>query len=168
MIPAAALLLVLANCPPDAEPSASKTASVEKAQAKEQVTVRGAAIQTPLEQAVKVSEVVKAPEKLAGKRLLVTGKVQRACSRKGCWLELAEDGAGPKDPVLRVKFKDYAFFVPLDSAGSKARVEGQVEVSVLSEDHAQHLLEEGATLPRGADGKPVEIALVATGVELRR
>jgi hypothetical protein len=84
---------------------------------------------------------------------------------KGCWMELAasEKGAG-----VRVTFKDYAFFVPVDSAGSSARVEGVVKVAELSEERAKHYESEGAIVPRGKDGKPREVQLVAYGVELRR
>lgn len=114
---------------------------------------------------VTLAQLLKAPEAHEGKTVLIEGKVRKACEKKGCWMELATDekGAG-----VRVTFKDYAFFVPLDSAGSEARVEGVVKVAQLSEDHARHYEEEGAIVPRGKDGKPREVQLVASGVELRR
>jgi len=105
------------------------------------------------------------PQEQEGKTVRVEGVVRRACEKKGCWMELApaEKGAG-----VRVTFKDYGFFVPLDSAGATARVEGMVQVKELSEATAKHYESEGATVPRGSDGKPREVQLVATGVELRR
>jgi hypothetical protein len=105
------------------------------------------------------------PQEHEGKAVRVEGLVRRACEKKGCWMELAtaEKGAG-----VRVTFKDYGFFVPLDSAGATARVEGLVQVKELSEATAKHYESEGATVPRGSDGKPREVQLVATGVELRR
>lgn len=114
---------------------------------------------------VGVAQLLKSPEAHEGKTVVVEGKVRKACEKKGCWMELATDekGAG-----VRVTFKDYAFFVPLDSAGSDARVEGVVKVAQLSEDHAKHYENEGGIVPRGKDGKPREVQLVATGVELRR
>jgi hypothetical protein len=54
------------------------------------------------------------------------------------------------------------------SAGASARVEGVVQVKELSEATAKHYESEGAIVPRGSDGKPREVQLVATGVELRR
>ncbi|MBF5043724.1 DUF4920 domain-containing protein [Aggregicoccus sp. 17bor-14] len=117
---------------------------------------------------VTLAELLRAPEAHAGKRVRVEGQVRRACERKGCWLELAEGASGSKGPGVRVTFKDYGFFVPLDSAGASARVEGVVQVAELSEARAQHYTSEGATVPRGADGKPREVQLVASGVELRR
>lgn len=115
--------------------------------------------------AVTLTELLAKPQAHEGKTVRVEGQVRKACQKKGCWMELAE---GQKGAGVRVTFKDYGFFVPLDSAGSSARVEGLVKVSELSEDMAKHYEAEGAIVPRGSDGKPREVQLVATGVELRR
>jgi len=130
---------------------------------------------------VTLAQLLRAPEAHAGKAVRVEGQVRKACERKGCWLELAEaPSATSKEPSndpskepsrtagVRVTFKDYGFFVPLDSAGATARVEGVVQVAELSEARAAHYASEGATVPRGADGKAREVQLVASGVELRR
>lgn len=117
--------------------------------------------------AVKLADVLAKPQAHDGKTVLVEGTVRKACERKGCWMELAADGKD-KSPGVRVTFKDYGFFVPLDSAGAQARVEGVLKVAELSDSRAQHYESEGAIVPRGADGKPREVQLVATGVELRR
>ncbi|AGC42823.1 hypothetical protein MYSTI_01475 [Myxococcus stipitatus DSM 14675] len=115
---------------------------------------------------VKLADLLTKPQPHEGKTVTLEGRVRKACERKGCWMELATDAA--KGPGVRVTFKDYGFFVPLDSAGAQARVEGVVKVAELSESHASHYESEGAIVPRGADGKPREVQLVATGVELRR
>jgi hypothetical protein len=115
--------------------------------------------------AVTLSELLAKPQAHEGKTVRVEGQVRKACEKKGCWMELAE---GAKGAGVRVTFKDYGFFVPLDSAGASARVEGVVKVSELSDAMAKHYEAEGAIVPRGSDGKPREVQLVATGVELRR
>ena len=122
------------------------------------VLVRGEAL--PKKTAVPVSAVLGKPED--GKTVLVEGVVRRACSQMGCWMELvpAEGGAG-----MRVTFKDYGFFVPTDSAGAKARVQGTLKVAELSAAQAEHLRAEGGSMSAGAQR---EVRLVATGVELRR
>jgi hypothetical protein len=123
------------------------------------VLVRGEAL--PRNQAAQpLSAVLRKPED--GKTVLVEGVVRRACSRMGCWMELApaEGGAG-----VRVTFKDYGFFVPTDSAGAKARVQGRLQVSQLSPEQAEHMRSEGGSMAAGAQR---EVQLVATGVELRR
>lgn len=114
---------------------------------------------------VKLAELLAKPQAHEGKTVQLEGQVRKACEKKGCWMELASDA---KNPGVRVTFKDYGFFVPLDSAGSQARVEGVVKVAELTDSRAKHYEEEGAIVPRGADGKPREVQLVATGVELRR
>lgn len=115
--------------------------------------------------AVTLAELLAKPQAHEGKTVRVEGQVRKACEKKGCWMELAE---GAKGAGVRVTFKDYGFFVPLDAAGSSARVEGVVKVTELSESMAKHYEAEGALVPRGGDGKPREVQLVATGVELRR
>lgn len=114
-----------------------------------------------------VKQLLADASKLDGKTVIVEGTVRKACERKGCWMELAVDG-DKTGAGVRVTFKDYGFFVPLDSAGSKARVAGAVKLAQLSEERAQHYESEGALVPRDAAGTPREVQLVATGVELRR
>jgi hypothetical protein len=118
--------------------------------------------------AVALSEVLKSPDKFADRSVLVEGEVRRACTRKGCWMELGE-AQDTSAPGCRVTFKDYGFFVPIDSAGSKARVEAKVETKVIKPSLVTHLEQEGAQFPdKAADGSAREVRLVATGVELWR
>jgi hypothetical protein len=116
---------------------------------------------------VELSALLTGPEKFANQTVLVEGDVRRACTRKGCWLELAES-FDPTARGCRVTFKDYGFFVPTNSSGSKARVRGLVTIETVSASHVQHLEEEGATFARkNPDGTAPELRLVATGVELK-
>jgi hypothetical protein len=120
----------------------------------------GAGEQVPL------SRVLAAPEGFTQQPVIITGKVRKACSRKGCWMELAESldatAAG-----CRVTFKDYGFFVPTDSAGADARVRASVTVETVAASYVKHLEEEGATFSqKNPDGTAREVRLVATGVEL--
>jgi hypothetical protein len=117
--------------------------------------------------AVKLADLLAKPQAHDGKTILLEGQVRKACEQKGCWMELAT-AKDAKGPGVRVTFKNYGFFVPLDSAGAMARVEGVVKVAELTEDRAKHYESEGAIVPRGSDGKPREVQLVASGVELRR
>lgn len=115
--------------------------------------------------AVSLAALLADPLPHAGKTVGLEGAVRQACTNKGCWMELA---AAPKGPGVRVRFKDYGFFVPTNSAGAMAKVEGEVKVAELSEGEAAHWASEGAQIPRGPDGKAREVQLIATGVELRR
>ena len=118
--------------------------------------------------AVGLGEVLKAPDKFAEQSVLVEGEVRRACTRKGCWMELSA-APDPAAAGCRVTFKDYGFFVPIDSAGSRARVEAKVESRVIKPELVAHLESEGAQFAdKSADGSAREVRLVATGVEMWR
>lgn len=100
--------------------------------------------------------------------LQLDGAVRRACSRKGCWMELAA-GSAPEQPGCRVTFKNYGFFVPTDSAGARALVEGEVQVRRVSATRVEHYEAEGARFPnKHPDGSADEVQFIATGVELWR
>ncbi len=99
--------------------------------------------------------------------MLIEGQVRKACEKKGCWMELAT-ATDAKGPGVRVTFKDYGFFVPLDSAGSQARVEGVVQVAELSENRAKHYEGEGATSRAAATASRARCSWWPSGVELRR
>ncbi len=105
------------------------------------------------------------PAEYDGKAVSITAKVRKACERKGCWMELA---SSEKTPGVRVTFKDYGFFVPLDSAGKTAKVEGTVKVAELSPERAKHYESEGAKVAKDKSGKYREVQLIAAGVELRK
>jgi hypothetical protein len=118
-----------------------------------------------------VATLVGKPEGYAGKTVTVEGTVRSACTNKGCWMEIAENGkvGSGAPPGCRVTFKDYGFFVPTNSAGSRARVQGTFELATVSASRVRHLEQEGAAFAsKQPDGTARELRLVATGVELWR
>ncbi len=126
---------------------------------------RGAAIGKSKK--VSLAKVMAKPDDYAGKMVRVEGVIVRSCKMEGCWLELAP----AKDAKsVRVKMKDHAFFVPLDSAGASAKVEGVFAVKTLTKAEVDHLInDDGAKFDkRNADGSVTEISFEAVGVELRR
>jgi hypothetical protein len=129
-----------------------------------EVIKRGAAID-PATRTAPLAEVLEKPAEYAKSPVVVEGVITKACSKKGCWMELAP--SAEKDGV-RVTFKDYGFFVPTDSKGLQARALGVVKVRTISKSEADHLEGEGAKLSRGADGTAKEVSFVASGVELRK
>lgn len=129
------------------------------------VLKRGAAIGKSKK--VSLAKVLKNPAKYAGKTVRVEGVIVRSCKMEGCWMELAPS----KDAKsVRVKMKDHAFFIPLDSAGASAKAEGVFSVKTLSKEEVKHLVEEdGAKFDNiNPDGTVTEISFVANGVELTR
>jgi hypothetical protein len=120
----------------------------------------------PLSDAPKVAlaEIVKNPGAFAGKTVKTEGKVSAVCQEKGCWMTFNEDGKS-----VRVRFKDYAFFVPKDCAGATAVVEGVFAVKTIPEATAKHYAEETpGGKPESVKGEQKELSFEAAGVELVR
>lgn len=116
---------------------------------------------------VSLADVLENPAKFSGKMVRVEGVIVRSCKMEGCWMELAP-AADAKS--VRVKMKDHAFFIPLDSAGALAKAEGVFTVKTLSKEQVKHMIEEdGAKFEKiNDDGTVTEISFEATGVELTR
>lgn len=115
-----------------------------------------------------LADVIRSPDQYRDRPITVEGHVRSACTRRGCWMEVAKS-ADPAEPGCRVTFKDYGFFVPTDSAGATAKVQGMLGVNVLPAERVAHLESEGGNFPhKNADGSVNELRLVATGVELWR
>jgi hypothetical protein len=127
---------------------------------------RGAALSDKAEK-VSLAKVLENPSKYAGKTVRVEGVIVRSCKMEGCWAELAPDA---NSKSVRVKMKDHAFFIPLQSAGFKARADGVFTVKTLTKEQVDHMIkDDGATFDnRNADGTVTEISFEATGVELRK
>ena len=116
---------------------------------------------------VSLAKVLANPAKYTGQAVRVEGVIVRSCKMEGCWMELA-----PKQDAksVRVKMKDHAFFIPLESAGALAKAEGVFSVNTLSKEEVKHMIEEdGAKFDKvNEDGTVTEVSFVATGVELTR
>lgn len=113
---------------------------------------------------VALATILANPNAYADKTVITEGKVHRACSRKGCWMEIGEG-----TDACRVTFKDYAFFVPTNSAGAYARLQGRVETSKVERAAVEHLESEGARFQsKSEDGTATEVRLVASAVQLTR
>lgn len=116
---------------------------------------------------VSLAKVLANPDKYAGKTVAVEGVIVRSCKMEGCWMELAPDA---QSQSVRVNMKDHRFFVPLDSAGARAKAEGTVEIKTLTKAQVDQMIEEdGAKFSdRNADGSVTEVSFTATGVELTK
>lgn len=101
-------------------------------------------------------------DSVAGK---VTAPITAACQKKGCWMMVDLGGT-----EMRVTFKDYAFFVPKNSAGRTATIEGVAHKEEISVATLKHYAEdEGKTKAEiAAITKPeTEYSFEATGVIIK-
>jgi hypothetical protein len=160
------LLLGLAGCNTRAADPAPTPTAASSTRAPATARAFGAPI-TPGPELL-LAEVLKSPEQYRDQAITIEGHVRSACTRRGCWMEVAES-ADPTLPGCRVTFKDYGFFVPTDSAGARAKVQGTFGVSTLPVERVAHLESEGGQFPhKNPDGSVNELRLVASGVELWR
>lgn len=68
----------------------------------------------------------------------IQGKIASVCQKKGCWMMMeTSDGH-----TIRVRFKDYEFFVPKDCAGKTAIIEGIAFNDVTSVAELRHYAED--------------------------
>jgi hypothetical protein len=99
-----------------------------------------------------------------------TGKVETVinscCKKKGCWMRVAlADGK-----EMKVTFKDYGFFVPLESAGKPVVMEGKAYYETLTVEELKHYAEDAGKTEAEIDAitmpEPV-LAFEATGIIIK-
>lgn len=96
----------------------------------------------------------------------IIGQVSEVCQAKGCWMTM--DVAN--EVSMRIRFKDYGFFVPKNCAGKEAVLQGQVKKSIISVEELRHYAEDaGKTAEEiAAITEPEdEISFLADGVIIR-
>lgn len=110
--------------------------------------------------------VKKIPGKMEGSSELeikVKGRITEVCQAKGCWMTLDLGD----DELIRVKFKDYGFFVPKDAAGKTAVIEGIAKKEVIDVGELKHLAEDAGKSEKEIDAisePKEELTFVAKGV----
>jgi hypothetical protein len=102
-----------------------------------------------------LSAIVEDPTRFEGRIVRTEGQIARVCQRMGCWMELRE---GEDGPAVRVPMAGHAFFLPRDSAGRHATMQGRVALRELSPAARAHLESEGARATASA------LSIEATGV----
>jgi hypothetical protein len=76
------------------------------------------------------------------------------CQTSGCWMDLDLGN----EEIVKVTFKDYGFFIPLDSKGKSATIEGFAKKELIPVDMLKHYAED--------DGKSQEEIDAITEPEL--
>lgn len=95
----------------------------------------------------------------------ITGQVVEVCQKKGCWMTLKM----PSGEAMRVTFKDYAFFMPMDIVGKKVALDGLAKKQIISAETLRHYAED-AHKPASEIAKIIapkkELAFEAKGVTI--
>ncbi|WP_445710266.1 DUF4920 domain-containing protein [Flavobacterium sp.] len=92
-----------------------------------------------------------------------TSNIEDVCQKKGCWMKI--DLADEEKAF--VKFKDYAFFVPLNAKDKEAVVNGKAFVSVESVDDLKHYAKDAGKSQEAIDSivaPKVTYSFMADGV----
>ncbi len=122
-----------------------KTDTVEVADASQYESF-GADIST--EGIISSEEMLKKYEAMAigdSVEIAFKGKVNSVCQAKGCWMKL---DLGKPESESFVRFKDYKFFVPMDSEGTEAIIKGYAYKDETSVEELKHYAKDA--------GKPEE------------
>lgn len=93
--------------------------------------------------------------------------IKEVCQKKGCWMSM--DLAEGKETF--VKFKDYAFFVPMNAGKKEAIVNGKAFVSVESVEEQKHYAKDGGKSQAAIDSittPKVTYSFMADGVLINK
>jgi hypothetical protein len=117
-----------------------------------------------LAEAVPLSQAIAGLGEEEEATVLVEGTIEQVCQSKGCWM-VVRDG----DAEARIRFKDYAFFIPWESHGKRVKMEGALRWDVASEETARHWAEEAGDPdlnPQDIHGDQPYVLLMASAVSI--
>lgn len=117
-------------------------------------------------EAVSPADVPELMNDSSSNEFIVEGTIQECCQKKGCWMKV-DMGDGES---MRVSFKDYGFFVPLDAGGKTMTMKGVAMYDTIDVDMLKHLAEDAKATQEEIDAiTEPELALTfeATGVHIK-
>jgi hypothetical protein len=106
-------------------------------------------------------------DEIKSTEIKLTAYIKEVCSKKGCWMML-EIGEGND---MRVTFKDYGFFVPMDAAGKLATVQGIPTMDTTDVATLKHYAEDANATQEEIDAitePEFNYAFEATGVIIKK
>jgi hypothetical protein len=119
-----------------------------------------------LENAIAVSEIPALLAKQDSAEIKVIGKIGECCQTKGCWMKVPISDTQD----MLVRFKDYGFFVPMDSEGKEIVMEGLVKREVIPVAQLRHYAEDAGKTKEEIEKiteDEVKISFMATGVVIK-
>ncbi|MCP3903165.1 MAG: DUF4920 domain-containing protein [Planctomycetes bacterium] len=75
--------------------------------------------------------------------VIVRGTITDVCVKKGCWMRVRDD----RGTDLFVRFQDYKFFVPMNSAGHDVVMHGTALAQMASVEELRHYAEDAGESP---------------------
>ncbi|MBA3901567.1 MAG: DUF4920 domain-containing protein, partial [Bacteroidetes bacterium] len=120
-----------------------------------------------VEGAMPISDLVQQIEGKDSLKVKLTGNIEEVCQKKGCWMTFALANGNS----MRVKFKDYDFFMPLNSNGQEVIFEGMAYREVTPVNELRHYAEDAGRTPEEIEAitePEVAITFEANGVLMRK
>ncbi len=115
------------------------------------------------EEAITTTELATLLETQDSAIVTLTGEVNGVCQKKGCWMTLTID----EETDVRVRFKDYAFFVPLDCEARMTTIKGVAKKDIITVDMLKHYAEDNGDSQEVIDAiteEEIEYSFLAEGV----
>lgn len=116
--------------------------------------------------ALQPAEFIKKMDNVIETETKLEATINGVCQMKGCWMTL-DVGNGQE---VRVRFKDYAFFVPKDATGKTAVVEGRAYVDTVSVETLRHYAQDAGKSRKAIEAitQPEQrVSFVADGVIIK-
>ncbi|MBL9038645.1 MAG: DUF4920 domain-containing protein [Archangium sp.] len=119
-------------------------------------------------ESVDFDDLVARPADYTGRTIETRGVVRASCQIRGCWMEV-RSVRDVKSSSMTVRFKNYSFFVPLDSRSADVRFQGVVKVETITAAQVAEYESEGYVFgAKNADGSVTQVGFTADGVEMWR
>jgi len=113
---------------------------------------------------LRLSELIAHKQDYLGKEVRVSATITQVCQAKGCFFIAMQD-----DKWARITFRDYAFFVPTNTANSRVLIEGIFSETKLSTAQAQHYQTDLGSSNNAADALSLrEYSIIASSVLIRK
>ena len=119
-----------------------------------------------LAETVTAAQIAELMNDSSANEFIVEGTIEECCQKKGCWMKV-DMGNGES---MRVSFKDYGFFVPLDAAGKSMTMKGVATYDTIDVDFLKHLAEDANATQEEIDAitePELAITFEATGVLIK-
>ncbi|MCH8553859.1 MAG: DUF4920 domain-containing protein [Schleiferiaceae bacterium] len=165
MLVSAGLSLLLLSCGQNSEEANTATAEVVEETAAPAYEIFGDENMTP-DNVLEADELFAMLETTDSANVKIAGVITECCQKKGCWMDL--ELANGKSMLVR--FQDYEFFVPMNSAGKETIIEGMAKRQVLDVDWLRHQAEDAGKSAEeiAAITEPEErLTFMATGVLIK-
>ncbi len=118
------------------------------------------------EGAISMEEFMNSTEGVDSMEVKIAAIAEDVCQKKGCWMKVSM----AEEASMRIRFKDYGFFVPMDITGKEVVFSGMAYKETTSVEDLKHYAEDGGETQEAIDAitePETSWSFMADGVLLR-